>query len=553
MRLRRRSRIWHRYREIAHVLVKHGWGWMLSSLGLPEHKHHHDDIAPAEHAPTHLREMLEELGPTFVKFGQLLSTRADIVPELYVTELSKLQDTAPTVPFELIREVVESELGEPLGKLFEEFCEEPLAAASLGQVHRARLPDGTPVIVKVQRPDIEEIIDTDIEIMRRRAIFLESHSERLRTYGITDVVEEFATTILEEMDYTREAANTDRLRESMATESRIDVPDVYWDLTSRRVLTLEEMQGVKINDFIDCAPPEAKTRELADTLASAFLKQIFIDGFFHADPHPGNILVTPNQEIALVDCGQARRLDAENKAGAIQMLVAFEQHNTRLLADQVIKLGISRREIDARQFTRDLETVLRGYYDVRSTSVNMGQLLTKILNVSASHGVRLPVSFAVTAKVITVLDGICSRLDPDFNFTRVASRYVGRAVRSEFRAESAVQDFYRAVTSARHLVAALPEQIERLMRKAVEGTLRVEFKHMNLDQVEATIARSANRIAIALIVAGTIVGSSLVVSAGRGSKGWFGLPELGLLGYVVATVFGIWLVISILTSGKQGR
>ena len=519
---------------------------MLGSFGLPEHLHEHAQVAPREHAPAHLREMLEELGPTFIKFGQLLSTRADIVPEPYVTELSKLQDTAPTVSFEQIQSVVESEFHEPMPTLYSEFCEEPMAAASLGQVHRAKLPDGTPVIVKVQRPDITEVIDIDIEILRRRARFVEDHWERLRVYGIMDVVDEFAATIREEMDYTREAANTDRLRENMAAEREIHVPRVYWELTTKRVLTLEEMQGIKITDFIECPPPNAQMKELADRLASAFLKQIFIDGFFHADPHPGNILITPEEEIALLDCGQARRLDAENKAGAINMLVAFERQDTRLLADEILNLGITRTEVDARQFTQDLGMVLRAYYDVRSRSVNMGRLLTRILGVSASHGIRLPVAFAVMAKVLTVIDGICSRLDASFNFTRVARRYVGRAVRSEFRAQAAVDDFYRAIASARNLVAALPEQLERLMRKAVEGSLRVEFKHMNLEEVEATMARSANRIAIALIVAGTIVGSSMVVSAGRGSKGWFGLPELGLVGFVIATIFGIWLIVSIL-------
>lgn len=551
MNIRRTRRIWSRYREIGRILVKHGLGWMLVMLGRPEHLSRHENVAPREHAPVHVREMLEELGPTFVKFGQLLSMRPDVIPEPYVVELSKLQDTASTVPFDQIRDVVESEFRSPMNKLFSDFDETPIAAASLGQVHRAKLLDGTSVIVKVQRPNIAEMVDTDIEILHKRAAFLEGHWEKARTYGVGEIVDEFATTIREEMDYTREAGNTERLRENTESEKGIHVPRVFPEVSSMRVLTLEEMQGIKVTEVIEHPLPPAKMKELADALASSFLKQIFVDSFFHADPHPGNILVTPEEDIALLDCGMVRRLDFENKASAISMLMAFEQQNTRLLADEILYMGIAQSEVDVRRFTADLGKVLRAYYDVQSRSVDMGRLLTRVLSVSSSYGIRLPVVYAVMAKVLTGVDSICSRLDPDFNFTDIVRRYIGQAVRSEFRPESMLNDLYRAVASMRALFVALPEQMERLLRKAVEGTLRIEFKHQGLEEIEATFARSANRIAIALIVAGTIVGSSLVVSAGTGSKGWFGLPQLGLLGYVVALLFGVWLIISILRSGKR--
>ncbi len=548
----RTRRIWRRYREIARVLARHGLGWMLVRIGLPEHRGEHGKLTKSEHAPAHIREIMEELGPAFVKLGQLLSSRPDIVPEAYVVELSKLQDTAPTIPFDQIREVIEDEFHAPLRDLFASFDEQPLAAASLGQVHRAILLDGTSVIVKVQRPDIRDVLDDDLEILRKRAAFLESHWDRARIYGVTEVVDEFATTLREELDYTREGSNTDRLREDTASDRGVLVPNVHWELTSNRVLTLEEIEGVKVTDVMEGPLSAEERRELADRLATTFLKQIFVSGFFHADPHPGNILITTQNEIALVDCGQVRRLDVENKTSAIRMLVAFEQQDTRMLAGEILNIGIARGEVDSRGLTMDLGKVLREYYDVRSKSVQMGRLLTRVLNVSAHHGVRLPVVFAVMGKVLTGVDAICSRLDPGFNFTDIARRVVGRAVRSELRQETLMNDFYRAIGSLRSLFFAMPEQLERLMRKAVEGTLRVEFKHQGLDEVEDTFARSANRISIALIVAGTIVGSSLIVSAGRGSKGWFGLPQLGLLGFTVATVFGIWLIVSILRSHRHG-
>ncbi|NLN74912.1 MAG: AarF/ABC1/UbiB kinase family protein [Armatimonadetes bacterium] len=540
-----------RYREIASVLARHGWGWLLVKLRFRDRLSCHADLSEREHGPAHIREMLEELGPTFVKFGQLLSTRPDIVPESYISELTKLQDTASTVPAEEILTAVEAEFGRPVQEVYREFDSTPFAAASLGQVHRAVLPDGTAVIVKVQRPGIADLIETDIEILTKRAALLEDHWDRAKTYGIADLVDEFAITIREELDYTREAHNTDMLREQLANEKGIKLPGVYWELTTQRLLTLEEIHGVKITEYSRHPDPPAQPAQLAERLASAFLNQIFVHGFFHADPHPGNILVTPEGEIGLVDCGMVGRLDAENRAGAIRMLMAFEQQDTRVIADEIVNLGISSGEVDMRRFTQDLGKVTRGYYDMPGRSIQMGQLLTRALNVSVDHKIRLPASYAVLAKVLTSVDGICTQLDPDFNFTTAARSQLGRAMRSELHSENLLNELYRALSASRALVFSLPEHLERIIRKVIEGTLRVEFKHQGLEDVEATFARSANRVAIALIVAGSIVGSSVVVSAGKGSQSWFGLPALGVLGYIVATIFGVWLIISILKSGRR--
>lgn len=549
--LAKSRRHFHRYREIASVLAKHGWGWLLESVGISEHLGKQAHARREGAAPAHIREMLEELGPTFIKMGQLLSTRSDIVPLAYVEELSKLQDTAPTLPISVVYSVIENEFGVPVRHLYKTFDEKPLAAASLSQAHRATLHDGTPVIVKVQRPNIREQVETDIEILYRRARFLESHWERARTYGITDLVDEFAITIREELDYTREGRNTDRLREQMNRLEGVRVPLVYWDLTTPRVLTLEMMQGVKITDLRRELLAGIDPANVANRLASAFLEQVFVDGFFHADPHPGNLLVMADGSIALVDCGQVGKLDAESREGAIRLLMAFEQEDTRQFADEVINLGIGQEDVDIRLLTQDLSRVLRRYYDTPSRHVNMGEILQRVLEVSAEHKIRLPVSFAVLGKVFANIDGICSTLDPDFNFTRVARDYVGKAVRRDLRPETAVTEFYRAVVSLRRLVFNLPDNADRLLRKIVEGTLRVEFKHQGLEGVGEEFRTAANRISIALIVGATIVGSSLLVLAGKGPVSLFGLPTLGIAGYVVAVIFGGWLAISILQSGRK--
>ena len=272
---------------------------MVGRLGLAEHLGRHADLSEREHAPAHVREMLEELGPTFVKLGQVLSTRPDIVPEAYIDELSKLQDTAPTVPFDEIKEVMEKEFAAPISDLYRECRREPIAAASLGQAHRARLRMARRLSSRSNVPNIQEVVETDIEILLKRAQFLEHHYARARIYGIADLVDEFAMTIREEMDYTREGRNTDRLRQNLANQHHVLVPVVYWDLTTSKVLTLQEMQGRKITD-IACDPSSrCRSQGVSNRLASSFMQQIFVDGFFHADPHPGNILVTDSGNIAL--------------------------------------------------------------------------------------------------------------------------------------------------------------------------------------------------------------------------------------------------------------
>ncbi|MCX8052287.1 MAG: AarF/ABC1/UbiB kinase family protein [Armatimonadetes bacterium] len=540
-----------RYREIAGVLAKHGWGWLVQRIGLAERLGRRVRVTGLTQAPTHLREMLEELGPTFVKLGQLLSTRPDILPHSYIAELEKLQDTAPTLPIEKINAVIESELGAPVNEVFGEFDETPMAAASLAQVHRARLKDGTPVIVKIQRPGIEEHIETDIEIIYKRARFVESHWERARTYGLLDLVDEFATILREELDYTREARNTERLRDVLARDKHIRVPGVHWQFTTKRVLTLDQLRGVKITDVPRYPQIKVEPKELAKRLALSFVEQVFVDGFFHADPHPGNVLVDTDGSIGLVDCGQVGRLDPESRAGTVRMLMAFEQQDARALADEILFLGIAQDEVDPRRLTIDLARVLRFYHGLPARAVNMGRLLTQALSTSAKHRVRLPASFAVLGKVFANIDGICRQLDPDFNLTEIARSCLGKAVRKELASEGTVTELYRAVSATRSLIVNLPEQLARLIRKAVDGNLRLEFKHHGLDEVTSSLRASSNRIAIALIVAAIIVGSSLIVATAKGTGRLFGLPTLGVIGYVMASVFGVWLIASIIRSPRH--
>ncbi|MDO8586867.1 MAG: AarF/ABC1/UbiB kinase family protein [Armatimonadota bacterium] len=549
MILEKRRRHVARYREIGAVLAKYGWTQLIARLGLAE-LFRTKPSAKAVETPVRLREALEELGPTFIKLGQLLSSRPDIVPEVYIKELTKLQDTAPIVPTPDIIAIVEQEFGRQVREVYHYFDPNPVAAASLGQVHAAALHSGEEVIVKVQRPHIVGAIDTDIEIMRGLAAFLEQRWETARLYGLTDLIDEYSIMIHEELDYTHEAHNTEKLREKLIRNPDVTAPRVYWDLTTPKVLTIERIRGDKVTDVHALREKGIDPKAVAHKLVSAFLQQIFVDAFFHADPHPGNIIVTSNGAIGLVDCGQAARLDHTTKSGLLRLLIAFEQQNARDFTDELLSIGVAFGPVNVREFTHDISKLLRRYYDLPARETDLGGLLSRVLNVSAHHRVRFPAQFAILAKVFALLQDVAKQLDPDFSFTDAAKPYIGRAVRTELTLEGLLTEFFQAVSDAKRLAFALPDRANELLRRLVEGTLKLEGRVLGLEDLTTKIDKLANRLSFAMICSGIVVASSIIVASGRGRDGLFGLPTLGLIGYILAAIFGIWLLISIIRGGR---
>lgn len=539
-----------RLREIGAVLVKHGWGHLLTRLGLAEMLYcRGKEVCVIPETPARLLQALEELGPTFIKFGQLLSTRSDLLPPDYIAELSKLQDTATTIPASAVKSVILEEFGRPAEDIFAYFDDQPLAAASLGQVHAAVLQDGTQVIVKVQRPGIRATIDNDVEILYLIAQLLEKRLDLARTYGIMDVVDEFAITIHEELDYTREGHNTEHLKRNLAGEEDIHIPGVFWEYTTSRVLTLERINGIKITDLPRLDAAGVDRSKIANRLASVFYKQIFVDGFFHADPHPGNLLVTSEQNLGIIDAGQVRSLDLAARTGLIRLLIAYEQQNTRDFAEEIVNLGISQGEVDLPALTRDLEKLLRQYYDLPASSTDLGRILMRVMDTSAKHRIRLPTGFTVVGKVLADIDGINRLLDPDWNFTESVKPYLSRAVREQLNLHEIALDSYKALIDAKNFFFDLPEHLNQILRKTAEGSLRIEFRHRGLEDLESRLDKGTNRLAFALIVSAIIISSSVIVVAYPGPRSFFGLPALGIAGYIIALVLGLWLLISIMRSG----
>ncbi len=540
-----------RFREIAGVFAKYGWGRLLERVGLGQHVKDGSDFSDeGAPGPIGLRLAIEELGPSFIKLGQILSSRSDIIPEDYIQELSKLQDTVPPVPTEDIITVIKTEFGQEIYELFELFDERPLASASIGQVHKARLKSGEEVIIKVQKPGVEESISLDLEIVRSVARFAEQRWEPARVYGVSDLVDEFSTMLREELDYTREAQNADRLRKNLQDVKDVHIPKVHWELTTRRVLVQELIQGIKISDIDELRKQGLDTQSLAERIAAVFLKQVFEDGFCHSDPHPGNIIVEKDGRIGLLDCGQTALLDVPTKTAVIRLLMSFAEKDSRRFADDIVEAGIAPTGLNMQELVQDISRLMRHYYDLPARATNFGEILKRTMSIAVRHRIRIPASFATLAKILSNLDGITRILDPDFNMTEAARPFISRAVRMELGTDRVRSDLLRVALDLRDLLTSLPAHINGLLRKAIDGSFRVEFKHEGLEDLKNSLTKSGNRLSFALIVSGLLIGSSIIVVSATGPTAIFGYPLLGVIGYVIAAVFGMWLLISILRGGS---
>lgn len=550
MAFRKTFRHISRYREVARILAKYELYRLVERLDLsrliPKIPHAEKAEKPL---PATVRMIIEELGPTYIKLGQILSTRPDLIPHDYLCELEKLQDTAPSVPFSKVSEIIEKEFGKPYNQVFTHFEEEPLAAASLGQVHRATLPDGNHVVVKVQRPGITQVIETDLEILFDFARILEARSERARIYALTDLVEEFSLTLRNELDYTREGRNADRLRKNLAELPGSRVPLVYWDYTTPRVITMEEMRGVKITDFPGLSVIKANLPKVADNLAQSVLQQIFVDGFFHGDPHPGNLIVLPGDFVAFIDCGMMGRLDRETRASVVNLLSTFLSQDSKKFAEEILNIGTAPPNLNRRVFIQDIDRALRQYYDMPTGEMHLGELLKLSLDITINHKIVLPSNFAMLVKVFITVEGVTRQLDPSYNFTEAARPFLTRALKKEFSWEESSTELFRTLTEIRTLAISLPSRISTLLDKAVDGTFSIEFKHMGLKDVSNKFDKAVNRLSFSLLVSALIVGSSIVIQSQVGPR-IHGYPFIGVAGFLIAGFFCLWLLISFIRAGR---
>jgi len=549
-----------RYREITAVMVEHGLGGLLTPLGLrlrrrgvaidpDSHTGDPQEQTTASGRALHLRLALEQLGPTSIKLGQILSTRADIVPPEYVAELVQLQDRDPAAPFEEIRALIERELDGPLASRFEEFEPEPLAAASIGQVHAAKLNDGREVVVKAQRPEVQSLIEEDLAILADLAATVSRRVALARRLDLEGLVAEFAWTLRGELDFVREGRNAERFGRMFSSNTQVVIPSIHWSHTTGRVLTMERLYGCRINDVAGLDATGLSRGEVARRAAQILLKEVFEEGFFHADPHPGNFLVTASGQIAALDFGMVGALNERLREQLLFTLFAVTEQDTRRIVDDLVLLGVVNVNVDRPALERDVDHLLAQYYGRKLEDVQIGRVIGDVMALVRRHQIRLPSELALLCKTIVMSEAIGRQLDPSFQVTAVAEPFVRTAMRRYYRPE-----FWRSRLRLKPLEAmlfasSLPGQTQRILTRIERNQLTF---HMHYDELEQTIRAlngMVNRLALSVLAAA--MGIGLVVLYGASDspvRSWLGV--LFAMGFAVTTLIAAALLIAIWRSDR---
>ena len=496
-----------------------------------------------------LRAALEELGPTFVKFGQMLSQRDDLLPQALVGELADLQDRAGSFPAETARQIIEEDLGCGIGDVFAGFDDVPIAAASIAQVHGATLRDGTAVIVKVQRPGIAQTVEGDIAVLRRIARLL-SPVPSLHALNLPDLVEEFAATLRGELDFEQEAHNAERFAELNRGEPVVMVPRVFREASARRVLTMERSTGHRIDEAAAQLPGR---RDIAAMLMRLFLTQVFEHGVFHADPHPGNVFLQPDGRICFHDFGALGELSPRVQESLRQLFLAVMARDAGWVASAYLGMGGATAQLERAAFTADLADSLDRYY--RESGLgrrSFGAILREFISLGRKHSIRLLRETALLVRAFAELESLVRKLDPEFSSIAAFQGYSGRLLKHAFLPElgiARVAQAYKLVSAARDAAGEAPVTLRRLMGRLERGEPLFDVRHQSSGSLERHLLHASNRLAFALIVASIVVGSSLLLSAQAGPF-WQELPLLGIAGFAVAGVLGIAWAILALRSGK---
>lgn len=500
--------------------------------------------------PERLRLALQELGPTFVKFGQILSTRPDFLPPAFIKELEKLQDQVPAFDSFQAKEIIEQELGQPVDKLFKEFQTKPIAAASLSQVHKAITVNGKIVAVKIQRPNIKETVELDLEILENLAGILENRIYNGWIYRPKLMVREFKKAIRKELDFTNEAHNFEKFRINFKEIEYIKVPEIYWNMTTTRILTMEFIEGTKINEIIqEKYKGVFEPKKVAKRGAEAVLKQILEDGFFHADPHPANLFVLPPATIVMLDVGMVGYLDEKTIISGTKLLQAIVEKNL----DQTLRgfedLGIIIREFDCDLLRQDLKELFDRYLGIPLKNLEINKVSQDILEVMVRHNLVLPANLVLMVKALSVVETTGRQLYPDFDMLSAAKPFAKKLLKKRFAPQELFKKSRIMLQESIELIEQLPQDLIDILRKIKEGKLKFGFEHRGLEKLTQEIDRSSNRLSFSLIIASLIIGSSLILQQQVGPF-IFGYPILGIIGYLIASFLGLGLIISILRSGK---
>jgi ubiquinone biosynthesis protein len=546
-----------RLRQIAQVLAKHGFGEFLDQLRVWEYTNikrrllRRKEREPSHlTAPQRLRLALEELGPTFVKLGQVLSTRPDLMPQNFVAELEKLQNQVSPVPFLEIKQIVEDELCHPLTEVFTSFEEEPVAAASLSQVHMATLKTNNSVAVKVQRPDIEELIEADLEILYTLVTLTQRHLQRFGIANPVGLVNEFSHNIRRELDFRLEANNMRRYEDDFQSEDYIHVPRVYTEFCTERLLVMEFISGISVSET------EALEREgydlslVAQRCADIWLKSTLEHGFFHADPHPGNVFVLPGNSICLLDYGMMGTVSISQREKLSWLMYYISRSDEKRAARSLLDLAEPSDGMSIKPLEMKAGNLIAEYSNLPVNELHLGILISRLWQLLKENSLSFDNHLIWLLKTVATGEDIARRLRADFNMVEYARPYVARVIRCSLNPLRQISELQLTTLDLMGLLRDLPYEARRLMAQLTGGKLKIEFEHVGLEPIRKTLNQITNRLVMALILASLIVGSSLIVLSGLPPL-IANIPIIGLAGYVVSGIFALWLVISILRSSAK--
>ncbi|MEW6739928.1 MAG: ABC1 kinase family protein [Nitrospirota bacterium] len=560
-RLTRTYRSARRLQQIINVFLRYGFGQIIDQIHLGRYipfkkRLKAFGVWPALKGPSvpeRLRMAFADLGPTFIKLAQVLSSRPDLITTQFADEFKKLQDEVPPFPVLEAKKTIEEDIKLPLDRIFKYFDDLPIAAASIAQVHRAELLDGSDVVVKVQRPDIREQIESDINILTTIARLLDKYVPESRFFNPTGIVEEFSKTVRKEMDFVEEARNCCRFRKNFEHNLDVYIPKIYAEFVTERVLVMEMVEGVRIDNITAIDEMGLDRKGLAKTGVDAYFKQTLEDGFFHADPHPGNIFVMPTGMIAFLDFGIVGRVSDELKETMADTFLALIHRDFDRLIDNYVELGIVPEHIDIdafrKDFKADLRDLLEPLYGLTLQEINFAQYLDTITHLAIKHNLKIPSDLLLINKAMLILENIGLQLDPNFDFIAAAEPYASRIIRKRISPSRLYDKARKNVMEIGDFAFLFPRQVKQIIKKALKDDIQIKMFHVNLPEFIKDMDRSSNRIAFALIVSAMLI-SSAIMHATKVPPIIFGISLFGISAFGFAFLLGIWLIISIIRSGR---
>ena len=547
----------NRYRQILAVFFRYGFGDLVDLLKIDQYieiglqmisRNRRERLEKLSRAER-VRMALEELGPTYVKLGQVLSTRPDLIPVDFITELAKLQDEVPPFDNDQVDRIVISELGAEPEKIFASFERDPFASASIGQVHGATLTDGERVAVKIQRPGIKKIIEVDLEIMLHIATLMERHVEEIAFFRPVKIVEEFAKALEREIDYNFEAVNMERMAAQFLSDSTVYVPKVYRDLTTARILTAEFVDGIKISEVQLLDDAGMDRREITRRGSAILLRQIFDFGFFHGDPHPGNLFVLPGEMICLLDFGMVGTVDRQTREDFVDLVDAVVHRHEARTAQMLLKITHWDERPAMRDFERAVADFMGRHLYRPLKEIQVGSLLHHLLELSADHRLVIPPDIFLMMKTLTAVEGVALALDPDFDIFAAAAPFIKRVKMDRYNPERLADDMARMGANFFEFMQQFPNEILEITRQIRQRKLTVHVQLESLKTWLETHDQISNRVSFAIIIAGLIVGSSIIVVSGVPPL-FYGISLIGIIIFITGAVMGLWLLIAIIKKGR---